>query len=186
MNKLREQRGRLAIVTMMVVVCVMIAAEPALAASPFEGEPPGSQWGPHEFNGKLLLVGPGPEDSLECQLVADDSRVAGTLYLWWDRFDGLTTAVYANGAWASPVMAEFIASLPVSGSDGTLKKRLNGGPASGRAHLKTGYLDSVRSLAGYVLDAHGKRWIVVALINDANARAGKPALDALVDGIAGR
>ena len=29
-------------------------------------------------------------------------------------------------------------------------------------------------------------WIVVALINDANARAGKPALDALIDGISSR
>ena len=103
-----------------------------------------------------------------------------------ERISADSLAALLAAAWASPVMAEFVASLPVSGSDGTLKKRLNGGPASGRAHLKTGYLDSVRSLAGYVLDAHGKRWIVVALINDPNARAGKPALDALVDGVAGR
>lgn len=103
-----------------------------------------------------------------------------------ERISADSLAALLANAWSSPVMAEFVASLPISGSDGTLKKRLNGSPASGRAHLKTGYLDNVRSLAGYVLDAHGKRWIVVALINDANARAGKPALDALVDGIAGR
>lgn len=89
-------------------------------------------------------------------------------------------------AWRSPVMAELIASLPVAGIDGTLRKRLNNGPAAGRAHLKTGYLEGVRAIAGYQLDNRGKRWIVVAMINDANARLGKPALDALLLWVANR
>ncbi|WP_300319726.1 D-alanyl-D-alanine carboxypeptidase/D-alanyl-D-alanine-endopeptidase [Accumulibacter sp.] len=83
-------------------------------------------------------------------------------------------------AWRSPVMPELIASLPVAGVDGTLRKRLKNGPTAGRAHLKTGYLEGVRAIAGYLLDNSGKRWIVVGLINDANARLGKPALDALL------
>jgi hypothetical protein len=42
---------------------------------------------------------------------------------------------------------------------------------SGRAHLKTGYLEGVRALAGYVLDHSGKRWIVVCLLNDPKAQS---------------
>jgi D-alanyl-D-alanine carboxypeptidase/D-alanyl-D-alanine-endopeptidase (penicillin-binding protein 4) len=77
-------------------------------------------------------------------------------------------------------MAELIASLPIAGVDGTLRKRLKNGSAAGRAHLKTGYLEGVRAIAGFVLDNSGKRWIVVGLINDPNARLGKAALDALL------
>ncbi len=87
-------------------------------------------------------------------------------------------------AWRSPVMPELMASLPVAGIDGTLKKRLGNSPATGRAHLKTGFLENVRALAGYVLDNGGKRWIVVFMINDPNARRGKPAMDTLLQWVA--
>jgi D-alanyl-D-alanine carboxypeptidase/D-alanyl-D-alanine-endopeptidase (penicillin-binding protein 4) len=89
-------------------------------------------------------------------------------------------------AWKSSVMPELMASLPVAGVDGTLKKRLGDTTAGGRAHLKTGYLEGVRAIAGYVLDASGKRWVVVFLINDTKARLGKPAMDALVRWVAER
>jgi D-alanyl-D-alanine carboxypeptidase/D-alanyl-D-alanine-endopeptidase (penicillin-binding protein 4) len=91
-----------------------------------------------------------------------------------------------EAAWRSPVMPELIASLPVAGVDGTLRKRLKNGSAAGRAHLKTGYLEGVRAIAGFVLDNSGKRWIVVGLINDPNARLGKAALDALLLWVADR
>ena len=81
-------------------------------------------------------------------------------------------------------MPELMSSLPLAGVDGTLRKRLNGNPATGRAHLKTGYLENVRALAGYVLDNDGKRWIVVFLINDPRSRLGKPAMDALLQWLA--
>ncbi|MCM8595449.1 D-alanyl-D-alanine carboxypeptidase/D-alanyl-D-alanine-endopeptidase [Accumulibacter sp.] len=92
--------------------------------------------------------------------------------------DGLAQLLRA--AWRSPVMPELIASLPLAGVDGTLRKRLNEGGANGRAHLKTGYLEGVRSIAGYLLDQRGRRWIAVFLINDPKARLGKPAIDALL------
>lgn len=84
-------------------------------------------------------------------------------------------------AWASPVMPEFIASLPLAGVDGTMKKRLNGSGVAGQAHVKTGYLDGVRALAGYVLDRRGKRVVVVFLANHPNAAATKAAQEALLD-----
>lgn len=97
--------------------------------------------------------------------------------------DGLSRLLLA--AWKSPVMPELVASLPLAGADGTLKKRLGNGSATGRAHLKTGYHENVRSLAGYVLDNNGRRWVVVALINDPKSRFGKPAIDALMEWVAG-
>jgi D-alanyl-D-alanine carboxypeptidase/D-alanyl-D-alanine-endopeptidase (penicillin-binding protein 4) len=80
-------------------------------------------------------------------------------------------------AWASPVMPELMASLPVNGVDGTLR-RWKAGP--GRAHLKTGSLRDVAGVAGYVLAASGRRYVLVALVNHPNANAARPALDALV------
>ena len=80
-------------------------------------------------------------------------------------------------AWASPVMPELMSSLPVSGIDGTLKRSR---ATLGRAHLKTGSLRDVNGVAGYVLSNSGRRYIVVAIVNHANAGGARPALDALV------
>jgi D-alanyl-D-alanine carboxypeptidase/D-alanyl-D-alanine-endopeptidase (penicillin-binding protein 4) len=82
-------------------------------------------------------------------------------------------------AWRSPVMPELMASLPAIGVDGTLKKRsLRSG---GAAHLKTGSLRDAAGVAGYVDGISGRRYIVVAIANHANANAARPAFDALVD-----
>lgn len=45
---------------------------------------------------------------------------------------------------------EFISSFPVSGVDGTLKKRLNSPITKGRVRAKTGLLNNVVGLAGYL------------------------------------
>jgi D-alanyl-D-alanine carboxypeptidase/D-alanyl-D-alanine-endopeptidase (penicillin-binding protein 4) len=83
--------------------------------------------------------------------------------------------------WRHPLMPEYIASLPIPGVDGTLRRRLNGSRVVGRAHLKTGYLEGVRAIAGYVQDARGRMLVVVALINDPAAVNAQPFLDALVE-----
>jgi D-alanyl-D-alanine carboxypeptidase/D-alanyl-D-alanine-endopeptidase (penicillin-binding protein 4) len=81
-------------------------------------------------------------------------------------------------AWSSPVMPEFLASLPVAGVDGTMRRSR---ATPGRAHLKTGSLRDVIGRAGYVLDDQGRRHVFVALIQHPNAQAARPALDALVE-----
>jgi serine-type D-Ala-D-Ala carboxypeptidase/endopeptidase (penicillin-binding protein 4) len=83
-------------------------------------------------------------------------------------------------AWSSAVMPELMASLPVTGLDGTLRRTRGNAATTGRAHLKTGSLRDVQALAGYVLGASGKRYVLVAMINHPNAGAARPALDALV------
>ena len=80
-------------------------------------------------------------------------------------------------AWRHPAMPEFIASLPIVGIDGTMQRRLTRSPASGQAHLKTGTLDGVKSVAGYVLDRQGRRHALTVLINHPNAAAGSAAID---------
>ena len=81
---------------------------------------------------------------------------------------------------ASPVREEFASSLAVAALDGTLQRRFQNGAVSGQALLKTGSLEGVRALAGYVIDAEGRRFMVVAMINHPAAARGAPALDALV------
>jgi D-alanyl-D-alanine carboxypeptidase/D-alanyl-D-alanine-endopeptidase (penicillin-binding protein 4) len=83
-------------------------------------------------------------------------------------------------AFGSPVMPELIASLPLAAVDGTMKKRLAGAEVAGQAHVKTGSLAGVRSIAGYVLDRAGRRVAVVLIVNHPNAGAVQPVQDALL------
>ncbi|MGZ5094451.1 MAG: D-alanyl-D-alanine carboxypeptidase/D-alanyl-D-alanine endopeptidase [Burkholderiales bacterium] len=83
-------------------------------------------------------------------------------------------------AFRSPVMPELMASLPVVAVDGTMKKRLSTAEVAGQAHIKTGSLSGVRAIAGYVLDAKGRRMVVVFIVNHANAANAQPVQDALL------
>jgi len=84
-------------------------------------------------------------------------------------------------AYASPVMPELMSSLPVIAVDGTLQKRLRASEVGGRGHFKTGSLDGVRAIAGYLLDARGRRWVVVCMVNHPQAAASRAAQDALLE-----
>ena len=130
----------------------------------------------------------------------DDARAALESWLrerWGESLDGvvidngsglsrqtrLSAALLARvlqRAWSSAVMPELMASLPVTGLDGTLRRSRGNAATTGRAHLKTGSLRDVQALAGYVLGASGKRYVLVAIVNHPNASAARPALDALV------
>jgi D-alanyl-D-alanine carboxypeptidase/D-alanyl-D-alanine-endopeptidase (penicillin-binding protein 4) len=81
---------------------------------------------------------------------------------------------------------EFLASIPIVAVDGTMRRRLHDSPAAGRARMKTGTLNGVVAVAGYVPDASGRRCVLVAMINSdrvSNGR-GRIVLDALVDWLA--
>jgi len=77
-----------------------------------------------------------------------------------------------DAAWNSPYMPEFVASLSLAGLDGTLRRRFQGSPAAGRMHLKTGRLDGVSAVAGFVDAASGQRMMVVLLVNASDAHRG--------------
>ncbi len=86
-------------------------------------------------------------------------------------------------AYHSPIMPELLASMPILGLDGTVKKRLESTPAQGRGHLKTGSLEGVTTIAGYVFDLQKKRHVLVMMVNHANASASKEAQDALLQSV---
>lgn len=86
-------------------------------------------------------------------------------------------------AWRRPYMPEFISSLPIAGVDGTARRHLNTSSARGYAHIKTGTINEVRTMAGYVLDRNGRRHAVVMMVNHPNAGASKGAQDALLEWI---
>ena len=80
-----------------------------------------------------------------------------------------------------PLMPEYAASLPIPGVDGTLRRRLTDSPASD-AHIKTGYLDGVRAIAGYVMDNRGRMLVVVSMINHPQAVAAQTFQEAVFSG----
>ena len=81
----------------------------------------------------------------------------------------------------NPLSAELQASLPILGVDGSVKKRLRESPAASHAHLKTGTLEGVKTIAGYIRSHSGKEWIVVFFINHPYAKRGQDAQDALIE-----
>lgn len=95
-----------------------------------------------------------------------------------ERISARALARLLQYAWSSALMPELMASLPISGVDGTLKRMRTRGPGS--AHLKTGSLRDVAGVAGYVHAASGKRYVLVAIANHPNANAARPAIEALV------
>jgi D-alanyl-D-alanine carboxypeptidase/D-alanyl-D-alanine-endopeptidase (penicillin-binding protein 4) len=73
--------------------------------------------------------------------------------------------VMLSFAWQQPYMPEYVASMSLTGLDGTLSRRLEDGPLQGKAHLKTGSLDHVMAIAGYLQARSGRRFTIVVLQN---------------------
>ncbi|MES2935279.1 MAG: D-alanyl-D-alanine carboxypeptidase/D-alanyl-D-alanine-endopeptidase [Pseudomonadota bacterium] len=97
-----------------------------------------------------------------------------------ERVSASTMGRMLVAAFRSPTMSEFISSMPLVGYDGTMRRRLTTSAVAGNAHIKTGSLNDVRALAGYVTSASGKNYAVVSMINHANASRGQEAQDALL------
>ena len=125
----------------------------------------------------------------------------GVVQNWWrERFGDQDLPVLDNGsglsrqervtpqglarmlqtAYVSGAMPELMASLPITGIDGTLRKSRSR-VSQGWAHLKSGSLRDATALAGYVHTLSGRRLVVIGIINHPNAGAARPALEALVD-----
>ena len=65
-------------------------------------------------------------------------------------------------AWRDAALRDpFVASLAIAGVDGTLKDRMQAGPARGRVRAKTGTLDTASALSGYA----GTRYVFAVLQN---------------------
>ncbi|MEJ5989533.1 D-alanyl-D-alanine carboxypeptidase/D-alanyl-D-alanine-endopeptidase [Ramlibacter sp. PS3R-8] len=135
--------------------------------------------------------------SLQQRTVGTFEGSREVLGAWWrDRFGGeppvtdngsglsRTESITAGqlgqllqAAWASPLMPDFVASLPALGLDGTLRRNRQN---AGLAHLKTGSLVDVSGVAGYVHGPLGRRYVLVAIANHPRASAVRAATQALV------
>ncbi|HWN37372.1 MAG TPA: D-alanyl-D-alanine carboxypeptidase, partial [Gammaproteobacteria bacterium] len=77
-----------------------------------------------------------------------------------------------RAAHASPYAPEFIASLSLGGLDGTTRGRFDSSEPSQVMHLKTGRLDHVSAVAGYVRAANDKTYVVAVVMNSPDAHRG--------------
>lgn len=71
----------------------------------------------------------------------------------------------------------FREALPIAGVDGTLRTRMQGTPAAGNVRAKTGTLENVNALSGFVTTQSGERLAFAFLLNHYNG--GRDDLDAL-------
>jgi D-alanyl-D-alanine carboxypeptidase/D-alanyl-D-alanine-endopeptidase (penicillin-binding protein 4) len=85
------------------------------------------------------------------------AQIARLLRYMWERF---------------PTAPEYLSSLGIAGKDGTVKYRFEGSDAVGRLRAKTGTLENVSALSGYVQAVGGEKFIFSLMANDYAGRAG--------------
>ena len=95
------------------------------------------------------------------------------------RISATSMGALLHHAWHSRYMPEFLASLSIVGVDGTLRKRLTRPPERGWMHLKSGYIDKVSAVCGYVRARSGKTYVVAFFLNGPSP-AGRVLGDALL------
>ena len=85
-------------------------------------------------------------------------------------------------AYSRPYMPEFLSSMSLTGLDGTTSRRFDDSDQlTGRAHVKTGSLDHVSAIAGYLQARSGERYIIVTMQNfeDVHRGPGEEVQEAL-------
>jgi D-alanyl-D-alanine carboxypeptidase/D-alanyl-D-alanine-endopeptidase (penicillin-binding protein 4) len=90
-----------------------------------------------------------------------DARVTASML--GDMLRQAETSAYAS---------EFVSSLSLAGLDGTTRRRFDERNGAGRMHVKTGRLDHVSALAGYVHLDGGSDYVIVVLVNTPDAHRG--------------
>ena len=88
------------------------------------------------------------------------------------RISGESLAELLQAAWRGRFAPEFLATLPLGGLDGTLRKRFERVKDPSRIRMKTGTLNGVSSIAGYVTGDSGRTYVVVVMVNSRGAQYG--------------
>lgn len=90
-----------------------------------------------------------------------------------NRFTAREMATLLQAVWKRfPVASEFVASLGIAARDGTMRLRMEGTDAAGRLRAKTGTLERVTALSGYVQSLGGERFVFSVLVNDWAGKSG--------------
>ena len=95
--------------------------------------------------------------------------------------DNLSTLL--QHGWRSNYHAEFLSSFALAALDGTMKKRLTDSALSARARIKTGLINGVRSMAGFVNARNNKHYTVAMMIESkkVNFSNGNAIQDAVLE-----
>ena len=89
-----------------------------------------------------------------------------------NRFSSRQMALLLQSVWKRfPVASEFVGSLGIAARDGTMRLRMEGTDAAGRLRAKTGTLERVTALSGYVQSLGGERFVFSVLVNDWSGRS---------------
>lgn len=83
-----------------------------------------------------------------------------------------------------PYAATWRDALPIAGVDGTLAWRMRHTAAANNVHAKTGSMDYVQCLAGYVTTAAGERLAFAIMLNNYDRAAGAPSASHDLDALA--
>jgi len=97
-----------------------------------------------------------------------------------ERISARSMARLLIAADGSDVREDYVSSLAVAATDGTVSRRFLTDQVADQAFLKTGSLEGVRAIAGYVFDPAGRRFVVVCFVNHRNALRAQAPLDLLV------
>ncbi|MDS1311745.1 D-alanyl-D-alanine carboxypeptidase/D-alanyl-D-alanine endopeptidase [Marinobacter xiaoshiensis] len=158
-----------------------------------------NKWSSNVMARQLLLT-IGAQNRLDSE---NDDRVAGirVIYDWLgkkgidttgmviDNGAGLTRhgritarqgAKILQHAWNSPYSSDLMASMPIIAMDGTMARRLRNTGMDGEGRIKTGYLENVRSIAGFTRDENNTTWAVVGMVNNDPAWNGQAVLDRIL------
>ncbi len=96
-------------------------------------------------------------------------------------------ALLESVASSDPASARaYLDSLAVAGAEGTLASRMKSGPAAGRVRAKTGFINGVSALSGFVQRDDGRTFVFSILVNyphvdGLNANCFKPMQDELCE-----
>ena len=86
---------------------------------------------------------------------------------------------------AQPWGANWRATLPIAGFDGTLRNRFKGSPLQGRLFAKTGTLNATRALSGYMIARSGRTLTFSMFANDEPSEtSARESMDAALEIIA--
>ena len=79
-----------------------------------------------------------------------------------------------------PAWAAFRDALPVAAESGSLRRRFTDTPAAGRVRAKTGYIENVYALSGYLTTLSGRDYAFSVIVNQTAGESAVAAIDSLV------
>ncbi len=89
-----------------------------------------------------------------------------------NRFSAAQLVAVLTAMWHRfPTMPEYLSALGIAGKDGTIHYRFDGTEAAGMLRAKTGTLENVSALSGFVQAQDGERFVFAIIVNDLTGRA---------------